>query len=137
MNKGDLPAPFVLKAANQNYIFSAGTKIKVGSLIIVLQVNAKEIVWDSKTGLITGKVQQSNGQWVEKALLHIGKSYGAIPVNGIDLTDIYIEVEEATINYRYYPNKTKVQLDENGNPSNSPSAIANELFTIEYDYWYY
>lgn len=137
MNKGDLPAPFVLKAVNQNYVFPAGTKIKVGSLAIVLQVDAKEIVWDSKTGLITGKVQQPNGQWVEKALLYTGKSYGTIPVNGIELTDIYVEVEEATINYRYYPNKTKVQLDENGIPSDSPSIIADELFTIEYDYWYY
>lgn len=137
MNKGDLPTPFVLKVVNQNYIFSAGTKIKVGSLIIVPQVNAREIVWDSKTGLITGKVQQSNGQWVEKALLYTGKSYGAIPVNGIELTDIYVEVEEATIKYRYYPNKTKVRLNESGNPSGSPSTIADELFTIEYNYQYY
>lgn len=137
MNKGDLPAPFVLKAVNQNYVFSTGTKIKVGSLVIVLQVNAKEIVWDSKTGLIMGKTQQSDGQWIKKALLYTGKSYGAIPDNGIELTDIYIEVKESSTYYRYYPNKTKVQLDGNGNPSGSPNTIANELFTIEYDYWYY
>lgn len=92
-NYGDVPAPFIVTkdSVEKNDVF------KVGDCEVTVGENCSEFKWDSKTGLLTGKVGTS-----EKArpIKYTGTSYGAIPVGGTN--NIQLNGAKLEYNYWYY-----------------------------------
>lgn len=122
-NPGDLEAPFIYKS-NGIKIFHAGDKIQVGALVVTLQEECSSLEWDSKTGLIVGVTNQG-----KRVLKTQGKSYGAIPVGGIEEESICFITNESGQEAFYLLNNRK----RIGNQE----FAATTPFTIEYNYWYY
>ena len=109
-NKGDLPAPFVMKAPETiDADTSPELTFKVGELEIKVQAatatkqadgsyrytHHKSIEWDSKTGIVSAKVNEKR-----VVIPYTGNSLGAIPVDGIASDDIAIN--GGTLNYHYW-----------------------------------
>ena len=90
-NLGDVPATFEVTMAQA----AAGTKFTVHDCEIELKEDCRDLVWDSKTGLVKGKKGEST---TEQALYYLGKSYGTlIPgVNNINLPS------GAILKYQYW-----------------------------------
>lgn len=90
-NPGDLPAPFI---ATKNSI-PANTTLKVADCEIVIKEACSNFKWDSKTGLVTGKV---DSETKARPIKYTGKSYGTIPVGGTT----NISLNGATLKYDYW-----------------------------------
>jgi hypothetical protein len=90
-NLGDIPAPFVVvKSGN----VAKNTVFRVGACSITTLEACTDLTWDSKTGLVTGKV---GGSSTERPIKYSGKSYGAIPTTGATLS-----LNGAVIKYSYW-----------------------------------
>lgn len=128
-NYGEIESPFIFRM-EQGILLKAGDKLKVGTLEVVLEEDADQVVWDSRSGLITGLV---NG--ISRALKFSGTSYGAIPEGGIDAVkqpkNISYETTREEGKITYCSNRTKYVNDIVSSNFQDPP------FTIEYDYWYY
>ena len=124
-NPGDTPANFIVRLAIPA---RKGDKLVVGELSVVINEElVDDLVWDSKTGLVTG--------YDENALFHVvntsGKSYGGIPNEnqGIGLYETYFD----SVGY-----KRKFFLD--GTYETYEYEMGNTEYpyiSIEYNYWYY
>ena len=90
-NYGDIPAPFIVNQASAN----SGTTFKVGTCQITIQETCTNFKWDSKTGLVTGKV---GSETTARPIKYTGKSYGTIPTSGAELN----LPTGATIQYNYW-----------------------------------
>ena len=140
-NKGDIPAPFVIKT-NKTFLqnIKKGDKFKVGALEVTILEDCSlgDLIWDSNTGLITfTKLKQT------KLVKFSGQSYGTIPPDPNDLSFqkiAYCTTEgegEEKVEIEHYLDGTKKRdgkmvVDGDGNP-----VVDRVLFSIEYNYWYY
>lgn len=125
-NPGDLEAPFVIKT-KADLTIKANERLKVGSLEITILEEAKNLVWDSKTGLVTGEIND-----ITRVIRTSGRSYGAIPTGGVSPKEIaYYTTNAAGREVIYYINGTR----EGMFPTTVPQA--QMPFSIEYNYWYY
>ena len=93
-NPGDLPAPFTVEYAN----LAAPITLTVGTASITVLENCNSFKWDSKTGLVTGIVNTTEGR---RAIKYTGNPVGAIPVNGLSPSDIRLPVS-STLKYNYW-----------------------------------
>lgn len=93
-NPGDLPAPFTVEYAN----LAAPITLTVGTASITVLENCNSFKWDSKTGLVTGIVNTTEGR---RAIKYTGNPVGAIPVNGLNSSDIRLPVS-STLKYNYW-----------------------------------
>lgn len=98
-NPGDVPTTFTLTYATKNGDNSANKTFKVGDLSITIDKSelaaGNQIIWDSKTGLVTKKVGTT-----ETLISYTGTGCGAIPVNG--LTSAQLNLQGGTLNYHYW-----------------------------------
>lgn len=125
-NPGDLEAPFVVKTRNDLTI-KVNERLKVGALEITILEEAKNLVWDSKTGLVTGEI---NG--ITRVIRTSGRSYGTIPVGGVSPKEIaYYTTNLEGGEVIYYIDRTRTGMT----PPTVPQA--QMPFSIEYNYWYY
>ena len=92
-NKGDIPAPFIVKCKETEN----PTELIVGELAITIQGIYYDVIWDSKTGLVTGKLEEDEEK-IRIVIPYIGTSYGTLPVgkNTISLP------QNATLEYDYW-----------------------------------
>lgn len=90
-NYGDVPAPFIVTKMN----VSANQIFKVADCEITVKEACSNFKWDSKTGLVTGKV---GSETKERPIQYTGTSYGTIPVGGTT----NIELNGATLDYDYW-----------------------------------
>lgn len=124
-NPGDLEAPFVIKT-KADLTIKANERLKVGSLEITILEEAKNLVWDSKTGLVTGKIND-----VTRVIRTSGRSYGTIPIGGVSPKEIaYYTTNAAGDEVIYYIDGTRKGTISTGMPKTTP-------FSIEYNYWYF
>ena len=124
-NPGDLEAPFVIKT-KADLAIKINDRLKVGSLEITILEEAKNLVWDSKTGLVTGEIND-----ITRVIRTSGRSYGAIPIGEMSFEEIaYYTTNAAGGEVIYYINGTRKGTTSTGMPQATP-------FTIEYNYWYY
>lgn len=124
-NKGDLEAPFVIKT-KAGLTIKANDRLKVGNLEITILEKAENLVWDSKTGLVNGKISEAS-----RVIYTSGRSYGTIPIGGVSPKEIaYYTTNAAGDEVVYYIDGTR----EGVSPTEEPQAIP---FSIEYNYWYY
>ena len=124
-NPGDLEAPFVVKT-QANLTIKANERLKVGNLEITILEEAKNLVWDSKTGLVTGKINETT-----RAIYTSGRSYGTIPIGGVSPKEIaYYTTNAAGDEVVYYIDGTREGIFPTEEPQATP-------FSIEYNYWYY
>lgn len=99
-NPGDIPAPFILTyedtiEEDESLTFTVGDcSITVGG---EGQSALSNIVWDSKTGMVSAKVGTSVDQ---VPIAYSGNSLGAIPVGGLNSDEI--ELNGATLKYHYW-----------------------------------
>ena len=91
INPGDLPAPFLVTKDN----IAANVTLKVADCEIVVKEACSDFKWDSKTGLVTGKV---GSEATARPIKYTGKSYGSIPVGGTN----NISLAGATLEYDYW-----------------------------------
>ena len=133
MNRGDLPAPFIL---TKNGAVKTGDKFVVGTLMITISQDCSDLTWDSKTGMVTGKL---NGSSTATPILYTGRSYGSIPVDGLTQTQIYYFYKEGTSYYRIFANKRKVQYDANNTTEipDTTTRVTTLPYNIDYQFWYY
>lgn len=135
-NLGDLEAPFVVKTKT-NLTIKANDRLKVGTLEVTILEEAKDLVWDSKTGLVVGEVNEVsrvNGEIIEvtRVIRTSGRSYGTIPVGEMFSKEIaYYTTNAAGDEVVYYIDKTRKGM--------TPTVVpqAQMPFSIEYNYWYY
>ena len=90
-NYGDIPAPFVVEKSSVNQ----NTEFEVGSCSIKVLEACSDFKWDSKTGLVMGKVGSETNV---RPIKYTGKSYGTIPTSGATLN----LPTGATIQYNYW-----------------------------------
>lgn len=90
LNRGSLPAPFVATKAGTSAI---GDVFTVGDCSITVGEACTNLKWDSKTGLVTGTVNNTN-----RPILYTGKSYGTIPARSSAKTAL----NEAALRYYYW-----------------------------------
>lgn len=144
MNPGDIPTPFVLEIEGN---VSANTDLVVGDLKVTILQSCSNLKWDSKNGLITGNVEL-DGKLTNIVVQYSGTSYGAIPVGGVEIEDIYLgtwrKVVEGGKETNFYDhfciNKTKYTYIQN---SEGKLVLTEKIprqpspFTLKYNYWYY
>ena len=95
-NYGDISATFVVTKTQAN----KNTTFKVGECEITIGEDCSDFKWDSKTGLVTGKVAESGKI---RPIKYTGKSYGTIPVGGLtEDGDINLNGANLEYNYWYY-----------------------------------
>lgn len=124
-NHGDLEAPFVIKT-KADLTVKPNERLKVGSLEITILEEAKNLVWDSKTGLVTGEINS-----ITRVIRTSGRSYGTIPIDGVSPKEIaYYAINAAGDEVVYYIDGTRKGTTSTGMPKTTP-------FSIEYNYWYY
>ena len=92
LNPGDIPAPFVVEKTGS---LASSTVLTVGDTSITLQETVKDLIWDSKTGMVSGLVGSDR-----KPVNFTGNSCGAIPVGGI--ANSAIDIKGGTIKYHYW-----------------------------------
>lgn len=125
-NPGDLEAPFVVKT-KANITIKANERLKVGNLEIIILEEAKNLVWDSKTGLVIGEINE-----MTRVIRTSGRSYGTIPIGGVSSKEIaYHTTNAAGGEVVYYIDGTRKGM--------TPTVVpqAQMPFSIEYNYWYY
>lgn len=125
-NPGDLEAPFVVKT-KVGLTIKANERLKVGNLEVTILEEAKNLVWDSKTGLITGEINEAT-----RAIRTSGRSYGTIPIGGVSPKEIaYYTTNTAGGEVVYYIDKTRTGM--------APTVVPQTQmpFSIEYNYWYF
>lgn len=142
INKGDLPAPFVLtyetrgkSPSNPEHTghgtrIAEGAKFVVGDCYIELHEDLYAIKWDSKTGIVLGKKTETD-EYVP--VYYTGKSYGAIPVGGLTTKEIYAYVKESG---QYGPWRTHYPDNTAEKENEEPTAWYFPC-TIKYNYIYY
>lgn len=121
-NFGDLPTFFVLKSSMS---FNPGTIVRVGDLMITTQTRCAVLEWDSRSGLVFGTTNNTKPQPVN------GKSYGTIPVGGIDKETIYIIYTDSS------GKKVQAFVDGSRRVEDRYEEPTTPIFTLEYNYWYY
>jgi hypothetical protein len=72
INKGQIPAPYVIKITGE---IKKDDSITVAGNTIVFKENCSDVVWNSKTGLIVGKVGG-----VTRAINFVGQSVHSLPI---------------------------------------------------------
>lgn len=96
-NPGDIPAPFILTYLGEINAGASKT-FTVGNCSITVggtgQSKLSNIVWDSKTGMVSAKIGTSSTQ---VPIAYSGNSLGAIPVGGCSTT-----LNGATLKYHYW-----------------------------------
>ena len=117
-NRGDLPAPFIVESVE----VKANDKFRVGELEIIIKEDCTNLKWDSKTGLVVGKINEAT-----RPIRYEGTSYGTIPVGGISKINISYESNNILINANKEKYIDGIKQQEN----------ANLPFSIKYSYWYY
>lgn len=125
-NPGDLEAPFVIKTKNDLTI-KVNERFKVGALEITILEEAKNLVWDSKTGLVMGEINE-----VTRVIRTSGHSYGTIPIGGASPKEIaYYTTNAEGDEVVYYIDRTRTGM--------TPTIVPQTQmpFSIEYNYWYY
>lgn len=130
LNPGDIEAPFKFIMSKELQV-KIGDSLRLGELVITIMENAQSVVWDSRSGLVTGDV---NG--VHRPIRFEGKSYGGIPVGGIDPIKVPKSISYATKGednqiITYCSNRYKYVGDT------LVTAYQDPPFSIEYNYWYY
>ena len=93
INHGDVPAPFV---ARKNSV-SAGTTLGVGSVQITILENCSNLVWDSRTGMVSGTV---NG--TTRPINYSGTSCGTIPATGVEVALTGLTFSQVEYKFWYY-----------------------------------
>lgn len=88
-NPGDIPAPFTVTATAA----TEGAEFTIGDQTITLQEACRNLVWDSRSGLVTGTVDG-----VERPIRYTGNGCMAIPVDGAAIS----LPATATITYHYW-----------------------------------
>lgn len=124
-NPGNIPASFRFGYNIKNWMFKKGDVLRVGDLTIVIQEDCKELIWDSKTGLIQGKINN-----ITRAIKFIGKSYGTIPVNGVFADEIYLQTLNSQNQKVYYYTDGRMQIES------LPPTSTTAPVILEYHYWY-
>lgn len=137
-NPGDIPAHFQLTIKDRE--LTAGTKIVVGDASIILEANTVGLTWDTKTGLVHGKVrnEDESEQLLDKLIGYSGTGgLCKIPVDGLNTDEIYYEIitkdNNITTVTRYYINGQYTQTVNDGNPTNG----THNTLSLNYHYWYY
>ena len=133
MNKGDLPTPFIL---TKNGAVNMGDKFVVGTLAITISQNCSDIKWDSKTGMVIGKL---TGSSEETLIPYTGRSYGFIPKDGLTQNNIYYFCKEGSSYYRILSNRQKIQYNETNTTAvpGTTTRVTTLPYTIDYQFWYY
>ena len=100
-NPGDIPATFIVSSPQ----IGGGDEYKVGDITIEFEdrigVFWKEVVWDSKTGIISALVT-TNGITKRQPIPYIGNSLGTIPVSEEPFPDNKLELNNGTLKYHYW-----------------------------------
>lgn len=98
-NPGDIPTTFTLTYPATGVLATDATSNKtftIGGLSITINKDdltaGSQIIWNSKTGLVTKKVGAT-----ETLISYTGTGCGAIPVNGVTLTN-----QDYQLNYHYW-----------------------------------
>ena len=89
-NPGDVPAHFTVTKS------SATGTIEVGDAKIELAGTVYNLIWDSKTGMVSG-TETTSAASERKPVAFTGNSCGAIPVGGTT-----ISLNGATLKYYYW-----------------------------------
>ena len=100
-NYGDIPAPFIVNCQLIGTSVDSTTTWTVGNLTVVIKGQWYDVQWDSKTGLITGKLKKEDEEKNRVAIPYIGTSYGALPVSDNTVNIVNIS-ENATLTYNYW-----------------------------------
>lgn len=93
-NPGDLPAPFVVEITS----VQKGDTIKFAGSTIVLQEDAENVMWDSKSGIISGI---ADGEESPRAIRYDGNGFGEIPIGGIEFMESEFP-NSYTVKYNYW-----------------------------------
>lgn len=93
INHGDVPAPFVARKSS----VLAGTVLKVGSVQITVLEDCSNLVWDSRTGMVSGTV---NG--TTRPINYSGASCGTIPATGMDVGLTGLTFSQVDYKFWYY-----------------------------------
>lgn len=107
-NNGDLPAHFKFKKAR----YAEGDVFAVGDAEITMKSSGTNLVWDSRTGMVSGVVNGSLST-EEEPISFLGTSIGTIPLDGV---------------VGRWGKKT--------GEGEEPNYDATDCI-LEYDYWYY
>lgn len=93
VNYGDVPAPFVAKKSS----VTSGTTLKVGEVEIKVLETCTNLVWDSRTGMVSatvdGKIRPVN---------YSGVSCGTIPTGGIQINLTNLNFSQVEYKFWYY-----------------------------------
>lgn len=95
-NAGDIPAYFTIEASGT---IPVNTNFKIGDKMISTRQECSLFKWDSRTGLVTGKV---TGNTNITPIEYTGDSLATIPVGGIEQDKITLQNGTLKYNYWYY-----------------------------------
>lgn len=94
-NYGDLPASFVYTNSAQ---ILANTTIELGNIgSITILEDCTNLTWDSRTGLVTGRIGD-----IVRPIYYTGNSLISIPVGEKIFPNLFLQNEELKYNYWYY-----------------------------------
>ena len=93
-NVGQLPAPFTYTKGG---ITKQSTRFDIGENFVITKEDCEDLIWDSKTGMITGIVKG-----VRRPINCTGKLMGAIPVGGIPIGNLPLNEENGDSFVCYY-----------------------------------
>jgi hypothetical protein len=91
INKGHAPAPFVVSISGK---VAKDTELAVGATSIVVKEECENLRWDSKIGLVTGKVGNET-----RSIKYSGNAVGAIPIT---FTEIPMNILNGVIEYQWW-----------------------------------
>jgi hypothetical protein len=93
INHGDLPAPFTVTHTGT---IEKGTTFKVANNSITITEQTYGLKWDSKTGLVLGRKDSSDTEYVP--IPYTGKSFGTIPVE----EDFTFAINDGSLDFQYW-----------------------------------
>lgn len=88
VNNGDMPAPFVAEIAAH---CSKGKELTIGTCSIQILEACSDVVWDSSTGMVTGKVSG-----VRRPIFIKGNARGVLPLGPVTIP------QEVKLKYSYW-----------------------------------
>lgn len=94
VNYGDVPAPFVVK---KNGRVDSGITLKVGEVEIKVLEDCENLVWDSRTGMVSATV----GETI-RPINYSGVSCGTIPTGGIEVSLSNLTFSQVEYKFWYY-----------------------------------
>lgn len=135
-NFGDLPAHFTMDWPG---LLESKTTFIIGDAEITIEGGKySDIHWDSKTGLVTALMPNSNYPTTRTAILVTGQTLGTIPVD--NMSPFVLKNSDGSEYLRTHLYKWEERLpktDGSGGYEWREPEVDTIIPTIKYHYWYY